>query len=91
LTVLRSFACDQFTFIPKELGQLTSLQELGQLTSLQELGFYGNQLTSVPKELGFYGNQLTSVPKELGQLTSLLKYPDFLSFSVDFTPFTFCW
>ena len=67
----------QFCFdkkIPKELGQLASLQglllannnqlsgsipkELGQLASLQGLGLHINQLSG-------------SIPKELGQLASL--------------------
>src|ERR1700678_211004 len=56
----------QLHTIPKELGQLASLQKLyldnnqlqtipkefGQLASLQELSLYNNKLQTIPKELG---------------------------------------
>src|ERR1700678_3815821 len=58
--------CKQLQTVPKELGQLASLQtlyldnnqlqtipkELGQLASLQTLYLYRNRLQTVPKELG---------------------------------------
>src|SRR5271156_5303183 len=55
-------------------------KELGQLASLQELSLSNNQLQTIPKELGqlaslqtldLYRNRLQTVPKELGQLASL--------------------
>src|SRR6202789_3044708 len=61
----------QLQTIPKELGQLASLQIL-------HLG--RNQLQTIPKELGqlaslqtlyLHNNQLQTIPKELGQLASL--------------------
>src|SRR6202789_861253 len=55
-------------------------KELGQLASLQILYLYNNQLQTIPKELGqlaslqrlyLDNNQLQIIPKELGQLASL--------------------
>src|ERR1700678_1829613 len=55
-------------------------KELGQLASLQILYLNNNQLQTIPKELGhsaslqelsLYHNQLQTIPKELGQLASL--------------------
>src|SRR6202453_1397380 len=55
-------------------------KELGQLASLQRLDLYNNQLQTIPKELGqlaslqrldLDNNQLQTIPKELGQLASL--------------------
>jgi Leucine-rich repeat (LRR) protein len=55
-------------------------KELGQLASLQELSLSNNQLQTIPKELGqlaslqelyLHNNQLQTIPKELGQLASL--------------------
>jgi len=55
-------------------------KELGQLASLQRLYLYNNKLQTIPKELGqlaslqrlyLYNNQLQTIPKELGQLASL--------------------
>src|SRR6202522_2942677 len=57
-------------------------KELGQLASLQTLDLYHNQLHTIPKELGqltslqelsLSNNQLQTIPKELGQLASLQK------------------
>src|SRR5271170_6148939 len=59
-------SCKQLQRVPKELGQLASLQtlyldnnqlqiipkELGQLVSLQELYLDNNKLQTIPKELG---------------------------------------
>jgi internalin A len=61
----------RLTYLPAELGQLTSLQRLYLDT---------NQLTQIPLELGqltnlqwlyLYTNQLTQIPVELGQLIDL--------------------
>ena len=61
----------RLTYLPAELGQLTSLQRLYLDT---------NQLTQIPLELGqltnlqwlyLSDNQLTQIPVELGQLTNL--------------------
>src|ERR1700678_3101756 len=55
-------------------------KELGQLASLQRLYLHNNQLQTIPKELGqlaslqrlsLSNNQLQTIPKELGQLASL--------------------
>src|ERR1700678_2774038 len=55
-------------------------KELGQLASLQILDLDNNQLQTIPKELGqlaslqrlsLSNNQLQTIPKELGQLASL--------------------
>src|ERR1700678_1014357 len=55
-------------------------KELGQLASLQILYLNNNQLQTIPKELGqlaslqeldLSNNQLHTIPKELGQLASL--------------------
>src|ERR1700678_4186421 len=55
-------------------------KELGQLASLQELYLSNNQLQTIPKELGqlvslqelcLSNNKLQTIPKELGQLASL--------------------
>src|ERR1700678_4352916 len=55
-------------------------KELGQLASLQRLDLDNNQLHTIPKELGqlaslqilyLYNNKLQTIPKELGQLASL--------------------
>ena len=55
-------------------------KELGQLASLQTLYLNNNQLQTIPKELGqlaslqvlyLDNNQLQTIPKELGQLASL--------------------
>src|SRR6202453_2879760 len=55
-------------------------KELGQLASLQILYLYNNKLQTIPKELGqlaslqtlnLSNNQLQTIPKELGQLASL--------------------
>src|SRR6202522_3949515 len=55
-------------------------KELGQLASLQILYLSNNQLQTIPKELGqlaslqrldLDNNQLQTIPKELGQLASL--------------------
>src|SRR5271156_3318991 len=55
-------------------------KELGQLASLQELYLSNNQIQTIPKELGqlaslqklyLSNNQLQTIPKELGQLVSL--------------------
>src|ERR1700678_790336 len=57
-------------------------KELGQLASLQILYLSNNQLQTIPKELGqlaslqglyLYNNKLQTIPKELGQLASLLR------------------
>ena len=62
-------------------NQLQSIpKELGQLASLQKLYLCNNQLQTIPKELGqlarlqrlyLSNNQLHIIPKELGQLASL--------------------
>src|SRR6202522_3141503 len=63
--------CKQLQTVPKELGQLASLQELS---------LSNNQLQTIPKELGqlaslqelyLHNNQLQTIPKELGQLANL--------------------
>src|SRR6202522_3834102 len=55
-------------------------KELGQLASLQILYLYNNQLQTIPKELGqlaslrtlyLHNNQLQTIPKELGLLACL--------------------
>src|SRR6202789_1254011 len=55
-------------------------KELGQLASLQILYFYNKQIQTIPKELGqlaslqelyLSNNQLQTIPKELGQLASI--------------------
>src|ERR1700677_1761146 len=55
-------------------------KELGQLASLQTLSLHNNQLQTIPKEFGqlaslqilsLDNNQLQTIPKELGQLASL--------------------
>ena len=55
-------------------------KELGQLASLQTLYLNNNQLQTIPKELGqlaslqrldLDNNQLQTIPKELGQLAKL--------------------
>src|SRR5271155_5232106 len=64
-------SCKQLQTVPKELGQLASLQTLN---------LSNNQLQIIPKELGqlaslqklfLHNNQLQTIPKELGQLASL--------------------
>src|ERR1700678_4131039 len=54
-------------------------KELGQLASLQTFALYHNQIQTIPKELGqlaslqklyLSNNQLQTIPKELGQLAA---------------------